>query len=368
MCLITEETVKYADGYSEIKKVLHTCHNSVNKHPCNDLRTETSEERVPGSSSQLVRHPSSSRHDQLVLHQDPPRRRQEPREERHYASEIGVRLRGWFPEFSIRRLDNEGIGSRRRRGHGESRRASGEVMPEAPMPPPPTFIHQSNRRSPPPSAMPALVTSPNRPTPPQGPGAAAVAYTTRDTIPSSSGTPSRTSSTRSRDAHRAVQDLPLLTIPGGDSSVTSSRHPRPTPGLSRLRFDSSTKFNDSTYGGSSNISPIEAPKTDTLSETHSNTTSGRSASQRYNYTNDNAVVGRRDYDTDDEDKKSNSSEGRKSYRIIRRVRGNDDPEMTQRKMLEDTRAAEEYQSQMSEQGDGSVGSGSGSRRRRHHRR
>ncbi|KAG9898171.1 hypothetical protein KCU98_g9797, partial [Aureobasidium melanogenum] len=367
MCLIKEVTTIYADGYSDMKQTVIACHNSVGGLACDNTQTQTKTEHMPGNSSQLVLRPSSSRRGEVVVHQGTPTHRQEPRQERRYAGEIGVRIRNWRPEFSIRRLDNGGSRHRRRRGDGESRRTSGEVMPEAPMPPP-AVVHQSGRRSPPPSAMPALVPSPNRPTPPQGPGAA-VAYTTRDTVPSSSSTPSRTSSTRSRDAHRAVQGLPLLNVPASGPSVTSSRHARSTPGLSRLRVESRPKFHDSAYGGSSNISPIDAPpKTDTFSETHSNPTSERTASVRYNYTNQFAVAGREDYDTDDEDKKSNSSEGRKRYRIIRRVRINDDPEMTQRKMQEDIRAAEEHQSQMSEQGDGSVRSGSGSRRRRHHRR
>ncbi|KAH0361907.1 hypothetical protein KCU65_g8425, partial [Aureobasidium melanogenum] len=362
MCLIKEETTKYADGYSEMEETVLPCSRSVDGHACDNVRREKSSKRVSGSSSQLVHRPSPPRRNEIAVHQDPPPRRQEPRQERHYASEIGVRIRNWRPEFSIRRLDGRGSRHRRRRSDGESM-TSGEVMPEAPMPPPPAptpaFVHQSGRRSPPPSALPAIITPPNRPTPPQGPGAV-VAYTTRDTVPSSSGTPSRTSSTRSRDAHRAVQDLTLVTGPASGPSVTSSRPPRPTPGLSRLRLESRPNFHDSAYGGSSNISPIDAPKTVTFSETHSSPTSERTASVRYNYINEN--------DTDDEDKKSNSSEGRKRYRIVRRVRINDDPEMTQRKMEEDIRAAEEHQSQMSEQGEGSIRSGSGSRRRRHHRR
>lgn len=366
MCQIKKEKTTHADGRSETKKILSLCNNSVDGHPCDDVRKPITE-RVPGSSSQLALRPSSSRRDEVVLHQDTSRHRPEPRQERRYSTQLGVRIHNWRPVFSLQRLDDGGSRSRRRRGDSESRSTSGEVLPEAPMPPPPPpLVHQSGRRSPPPSAMPTLVPSPNRPTPPQGPGAA-VAYTTRDTVPSSSGTPSRTSSTRSRDAYRAVQGLPLLNIPVSGPSVTSSRHARPTPGLSRLRVESRPKFHDSAYGGSSNISPIDAPKTDTFSETHSNPTSERTASVRYNYTNQNSVVGREDYDTDD-DKKSNSSEGRKRFRIIRRVRINDDPEMTQRKMQEDIRAAEEHQSQTSEQGDGSVRSGSGSRRRRHHRR
>ncbi|KAH0355342.1 hypothetical protein KCU83_g2074, partial [Aureobasidium melanogenum] len=368
MCLIKEVTTIYADGYSDMKKTVIACHNSVGGLACDNSQTQTKTEHMPGKSSQLVLRPSSSRRREVVVHQSTPSHRQEPRQERRYAGEIDVRIRNRRPEFSIRRLDDGGPRHRRRRGDSESRRTSGAVMPEAPMPPPPAFVHQSGRRSPPPSAMPVIVPSPNRPTPPQGPGAT-VAYTTRDTVPSSSGTPSRTSSTRSRDAHRAVQGLPLSNFPASGPSVTSSRHARSTPGLSRLRVESRQKFHDSAYGGSSNISPIDAPpKTDTFSETHSNPTSERTASMRYNYTNQTAVAGREDYDTDDEDKKSNSSEGRKRYHIIRRVRINGDPEMTQRKMQEDIRAAEEHQSQTSEQGDGSVRSGSGSRRRRHHRR
>ncbi|KAG9655100.1 hypothetical protein KCU64_g6769, partial [Aureobasidium melanogenum] len=369
MCQIKKEKTTHANGRSETKKILFLCNNSVDGRPCDDVRTKPITERVPGTSSQLALRPSSSRRDEVVLHQDTSRHRPEPRQERRYSTQLGVRIHNWRPVFSLQRLDDEGSRSHRRRGDSESRSTSGEVLPEAPMPPlPPPLVHQSGRRSPPPSAMPTLMPSPNRPTPPQGPGAAA-AYTTRDTVPSSSGAPSRTSSTRSRDAHRAVQDLLPLTVPASGPSVTSSRHARSTPGLSRLRVESRPMFHDSAYGGSSNISPIDAPpKTDTFSETYSNPTSERTASVRYNYTNETAVVGREDHDTDDEDQKSNSSKGRKRYHIIRRVRTNDDPEMTQRKMQEDIRAAEEHQSQTSEQGDGAVRSGSGSRRRRHHRR
>ncbi|KAG9946081.1 hypothetical protein KCU85_g6756, partial [Aureobasidium melanogenum] len=368
MCLIKEETTTYADGYSEMKKTVFACSHSVDGRTCDNTETEKSTRHVPGNSSQLVlRRPSSSRRDQVVLHQDSTRHRPAPRQERRYANEIGVRIRNWRPQFSIHRLDDRGSRHRRRRSDGESR-TSGELMPEAPMPPPPPVVHQSGRRSPPPSALPAIITPPNRPTPPSGSGAAVVAYTTRDTIPSSSGTPSRTSSTRSKQAHQAAQDLLPLTVPASGPSVTSSKHTRPTPGLSRLRVESRPMFHDSTYGGSSNISPIDAPKIDTFSETHSNPTSERTASERYNYTNQTVVIGREDHVTDDEDKKSNSSEDRKSYRMVRRVRINDDPEMTQRKMQEDIRAAEEYQSQTSEQVERSVKSGSESRRRRHHGR
>lgn len=369
MCLIKETTTKYADGHSNTIRTLIPCSNSTNDRACNNTVVDQIEKRVPETSSQLVLLPSSSRRGEVVLHQNMHRQhRHEPRQERRYAGEIDVRIHNWFPRFSIRRLDDGGFKSRRRRGDGESRRTSGVVMPEAPMPPPPpTIVHQSGRRSPPPSPMPILVPSPNRPTPPQGPGAA-VAFTTRDTIPSSSDTLSRTSSARSRDARRAVQDLPLLPGPASTSSVTSSRHPRHTPGLSRLRVDARSKFSDSAYGGSSNISPVDAPKEDTSSETRSNTTSERNASQRYNYTNDNASVGRGNYETDEEDKMSDSSESRKSHRTIRRVRGNGDPEMTQRKMQEAMRESEGYQSRTSEQGDGSVRSGSESERRRRRRR
>lgn len=352
MCLITEVTTKYGDGHSDITKTLSFCSNSVNNRACNNLNVDHIEERVPGSSSQLALRPSSSRRDEVVLHQNMPRQhRQEPRQERRYAGQVDVKIRNGVPHFSIRRLDDGGSRSRRRHGEYESRRASGVVMPEAPMPPPLAIVHQSGRRSPPPSAMPTLVPSPNRPTPPQGPGAA-IAFTTRDTVPSSSDTLSRASSSRSRDARRAVRDLTLLNAPASSSSVTSNRHPRPTPGLSRLRVDSRQKFRDSAYGGSSNISPVDAPKTNTLSETRSNTTSERSANVRYNYSNGNAVIRRDDYDVDEEDRKSNSSKGRKGYRIVRRVKGNDDPEMTQRKMQKAIKEAEDYQSQTGEQFDG----------------
>ncbi|CAD0089177.1 unnamed protein product [Aureobasidium vineae] len=311
MCLIKRVTTIHPDDYSDTTETFSPCSHSVNNRPCDNTILDKITERVPSTSSQVALRPSSSRHNEVVLHQEPPRRRQDPREERRYSGEIGVRFRGWLksPEFSIRRLDDggSGSGSRRRRGSGESRRISGEMMPEAPMPPSPALVHQSNRRSPPPSMPPTLISPPSRPTPPQGPAGAAAAFTTRDTIPSSSSTPSRTSSSRSRDAYRAVQGLPHLTVPASSSSVTS-RYPRSTPGLSRIRFDPSTKFRDSAYG-SSNISPIDAPKANTLSDTRSNTASERSASERYNYTNDNAVARREDYDIDEEDKKSNSSEG-----------------------------------------------------------
>ncbi|KAK6007830.1 hypothetical protein QM012_004644 [Aureobasidium pullulans] len=313
MCLIKKEKTTRADGRLDTKKILYPCNNSVNGRACDNTVTTT--EHMPGDFSQLSLRPSSSRRDQVVLHQDPPRHRPEPREERRYATKIGVRIRNWFPEFSIHRLDDGGYRSRRRRGNGESRGTPVEIMPEAPMPPQPVFLHQSSRRSPPPSALPILVPPSNGPTP-QGPGAAA-AFTTRDTVPSSSGTPSRTSSTRSREVHRAVQGLSLLTVPASGSSVTSSRNPRPTPGLSRRCVNPRPEFRDSTYGGSSNISPVDAPKIDILSETRSNTTSEHSASEKYNYNNAVAVIKREDYGMDEEDEKSSSSEGRKRYHARR---------------------------------------------------
>ena len=77
---------------------------------------------------------------------------------------------------------------------------------------------------------------------------------------------------------------------------------------------------------------------------------------------------RESYENDDEDMKSNSSGGRKDYRMVRRIRGNDDEEETDRKMQEKMKEAKDYQSHTSEQGEGSVRSGSGSGRRRHRRR
>lgn len=356
-------------GHLEPSNTFIPCSNSDRIRPCDNIRVEESE-RGSGKSSQMALGPSSSTNNQVVLHQDRSPRREEPRQERRYSSEIGVRFPGFFrsPEFSIRRLDDggSGSGSRRRRGDGE-RWSSVEVMPEAPMPPP-APVHQSRRRPPPPppSMPPTIVSPPNRPTPPQGPGAAA-AITARNTAPPSAGTPSRISSFRSGDVEMAVQEIPQSTVAAQVPSVTSHRTYRSTRGLTRLRFDSNTRFRDSAYG-SSNISPVDAPKADTLSETRSNTTSERSANQRFNYANDNAVARREDYDDDREEIRSHSSGSRESYRIVRRVRGNDNPEETQRRMQEDMRAAEDHQSRTSEQGEGSARSGSGSGRRRHRRR
>lgn len=257
-------------------------------------------------------------------------------------------------------------------------------MPEAAMPPPAiSYRPSSNRRSPPPSILPMhgggpnrptpppstlpVLVGPSRPTPPQGPGAAA-AFTTRETAPSSSRTPSRTSSSRSRDVNRAVQGLPHLTVPVTSSPAPSHTSRRTTPGLSRISFAPNTRFRDSAYG-SSNISPIDVPKAESVSsETHSTTTSGHSANDRYNYTNNHVAVRRGKEVYRDEDEVSNSSEGRKNYRIVRRVPGEQNDEENDRRIQEDMRAAIEYQSQTSEHGEGSVRSGSGSgRRHRHHR-
>jgi hypothetical protein len=369
MCLIKRVTTFHRDGRSDTTETPMYCNNSDRTQACENTKVEVIE-RGSGKSSQVALRPSSSKNNEVVLHQDTSPRRQEARRERRYSGDIGVRFRGWFksPEFSVRRLDDGGSGSGSRRRRGESERwPSEEMMPEAPMPPP-ARVHQVHRRSPPPSMPPTIVSPPDRPTPPQGPGAAAAsAFTTRDTVPSSSGTLSRASSSRSKDARKAVQDLPHLTVPAPGPSVTSNRTTRSTPGLTRLRFDSNTRFRDSAYG-SSNISPIDAPKSDACSETRSNTTSERSASQRFNYANDKVVVRREDYDNDndEEDIKSISSGGRKDYRIVRRVKGDGNPEETQRRMQEDMSMAQDYQSRTSEQGEGSVRSGSG--RRRHRRR
>lgn len=366
MCLIKRATTLRSDGHSDERNTIFFCSNSDKIHPCDDARIETSERR-PGRSSQMPLRPATSTNNEVVLHQDMAPRRHEPQPERRYSSEIGVRFRGLFrsPEFSIRRLDDGGSGSRRRRGNDEGWSPK-EVMPEAPMPPPPPHLHHSRQGSPPSSLPPTIIASPNRPSPPQGPSGAAVTFTTRDTIPSSSGTPSRASSSRSKDARRAVQDITQQIVPVHVSgpSVTSNRSHRSTAGLTQLRLN---PFRDSAYGGSSNISPIDAPKSDTMSEARSNTTSEHSANQRFNYSNDKAVVTTGHQETDDEDIKSNSSRSRKDYRIVRRVRKNDDPEETDRKMHEDIRVAEDYQSRTSEQGDGSV-RGSVSGRRRHKKR
>jgi hypothetical protein len=369
MCLIK---TFHRHGHSEPTETFIPCSNSDRIRPCDNIRLEEAE-RGSGRSSQMARGTSSSMNNQVVLHQDRSPRRNEPRQERRYSSKIDVRFRGLFksPEFSIRRLDDGGSGSGSRRGRGDGERwSSVEVMPEAPMPPL-APVHQSRRRPPPPppSMPPTIVSPPNRPTPPQGPGAAAV-ITTRNTAPPSGGTPSRTSSIRSGDMITAVQNIPHSAIAAPVPSVTTHRTHHSTRGLSRLRFDSNTRFRDSAYG-SSNISPVDVPKTETLSETRSNATSERSASQRFNYGNDRAVARREDYDNDEEEEeeiRSYSSGSRKSYRIVRRVRGPDNPEEAQRRMQEDLRAAEDHQSRTSEQGEGSVRFGSGSGRRRHRRR
>jgi hypothetical protein len=378
MCLIKKVTTFHSDGRSNTTETLLPCSNSDRIRACDNAQVEEYE-RGPGKSSQMVLRPSSSKNQEVVLHQNTYPPRQEPRPERRYAGEIGVRLRGWrSPIFSVRRLDDggsgsgSGFGSRRRHRDGEGW-SSGEMMPEAPMPPPPRVpqlhqtVHHSQRRSPPPSVPPMLITPPNRPTPPQGPSGAAVGFATIDTVPQSSGTPSRASSSRSKDAHRAVQGLPQQMVPVSGSSVTSNRSHRVTQGLSHLRFDTSTRFRDSAYG-SNDISPIDATKSDRMSETRSNTTSERSANERHNYANDKVVARRESYENDDEDIKSNSSGGRKDYRIVRRIRGHDDEEETDRKMQEIMNEAKDYQSRTSEQGEGSVRSGSGSGRRRHRRR
>ena len=227
-------------------------------------------------------------------------------------------------------------------------------MPEAPLPPPPPHAHHSYRSSPPSSIPPTIVASPDRPSPPQGPNGAAVTFTTTDTVPSSSSTPSRALSSRSKDARRAAQDVTQKIAPAPSPSVTSNRSYRSMAGLTQQRLSSDTQFRDSAYGGSSNISSFGAPESDTIS---SNTTSERSANQRFNYSDDEAVVTSRNQEIDDEEMKSDSS-GRKTYRIIRRVRPNDDPKETDRKMQEAFRMIEDYHSSMSEQDEGSArGSG-----------
>lgn len=365
MCLIKRVITYHSDGRVDTKDDLLPCHNSDRIHACDNTETETLE-RGPGKSSNMVLRPTASTNNEVVLHQNMSPRRRGPPPERRYSSEIGVRFRGLrSPKFSIRRLDDGGSGSRRRSRIDEGW-SSGEVMPEAPMPPPPPHVHNSHRGSPPSSMPPTIVAPPNRPSPPQGPSGAAVAFTTRDTVPSSSGTPSRASSSRSKDARRAVQNVTqqIVSVHVPGPSVTSNRSQRSTAGLTQLRLN---PFRDSAYGGSSNISPIDAPKSDTMSETHSNTTSASSANQRFNYANDKAVVTTGNQETDDEDIKSNSSGSRKSYRIVRRVRRDGDPEETDRRTQEAMRVAEDYQSRTSEQGDGSV-RGSQSGRRRHRRR
>jgi hypothetical protein len=361
MCLIKRATTSRRESFIP-------CNNSDRTRPCENSRVEEPG-RGSGQSSQVTLRPSTLTNNQVVLHQDTSPRRREPRQERHYAGEIGVRFRGFFesPEFSIRRLDDggSGSGSRRRRGDNEGW-SSVEVMPECPMPPP-AHTHQSHRRPPPPPSLPpTIVSPPDRPTPPQGPGGAAAAITTRNTAPSSSKTPSRTSSIKSGGSKMAVQDIPHSTVVAPVPSATSHRIHRSTRGLSRLKFDSNIRFRDSAYG-SSNISPVDAPEADTLSESRSNTTSERSANQRSNYANDTTVARREDYDNDEEEIRSNTSGSRKSYRI-RRVRGIDNPEEARRRMQEDLVAAEDHQSRTSEQGEGSVRSRSGPGRRRHRRR
>lgn len=369
MCLIKRVITYHSDGRVDTKDDLLPCHNSDRTHACDNTETETLE-RGPGKSSRMALRPAASINNEVVLHQNVSPPRQDPRPERRYSSEVGVRFRGLrSPRFSIRRLDDDGSGSRRRRRSDEGW-SSGEVMPEAPMPPLPPHVHNSHRGSPPSSMPPTIVVPPNPPTPPQGPSGAAVAFTTRDTIPSSSGTPSRASSSRSRDARRAAQDITqqqIVSVHVSGPSSTSSRSHRATAGLTQLRVNSNMRFRDSAYGGSSNISPIDAPKSDNMSETRSNTTSASSADQRFNYSNDKAVVTTGNQETDDEDIKSNSSRRRKSYRIVRRVRRDGDPEETDRRTQENMRVAEDYQSRMSEQGDGSI-RGSGSGRRRHKQR
>lgn len=371
MCLIKRVITYRSDGRADARDTLLPCSNSDKIQACDNTMVETSE-RGPGRSSRRALRPAASTNNEVVLHQNVSPRQQEPRPERRYSSDIGVEFRGLkSPKFSIRRLDGGGSGSRRKHRNDDGW-SPAEVMPEAPMPPLPPHVHHSHRGSPPSSIPPTVVVPPNRPSPPQGPSGAAVAFTTRDTVPSSSGTPSRASSCRSKDADRAAQNInqQIVSVHVSAPSVTSNRSHRSTAGRTKLRLD---PVCDSAYGGSSNISPIDAPKADTMSEARSNTTSEHSANQRFNYSNDKAVVTTGNQETDDEDMKSNSSRSRKDYRIVRRrARSTNDPEETDRKMQEDMRVAEDYQSRTSEQGDGSVrgsvrGSGSGRRRHRRHR-
>ncbi|TIA04284.1 hypothetical protein D6C82_01098 [Aureobasidium pullulans] len=325
MCYVKEVTITHRSGpASKEYEVVSLCANSVNGQTCENIQYGTETGRASSSGSQLAALSSSSRNGALVIHQEIMPIREKPRKERRYSGDIGIRFRGLFksPEYYIKRLD--GGSSRPRRDDYDSRRP-GEMMPEAAMPPPAiSYRPSSNRRSPPPSILPMhgggpnrptpppstlpVLVGPSRPTPPQGPGAAA-AFTTRETAPSSSRTPSRTSSSRSRDFNRAVQGLPHLTVPVTSSPAPSHTSRRTTPGLSRISFAPNTRFRDSAYG-SSNISPIDVPKAESVSsETHSTITSGNSANDRYNYTNNHVAVRRGKEVYRDEDEVSNSSEG-----------------------------------------------------------
>ncbi|TIA13955.1 hypothetical protein D6C80_05980 [Aureobasidium pullulans] len=325
MCYVKEVTLTHRSGPASKKDEVILCANSINGQTCENTHYGTETRRAsPSDDSQLAAFPSSSGNGALVIHQEIMPIREKPRKERRYSSDIGIRFRGLFksPEYYIKRLD--GGSSRPRRDDYDPRRP-GEMMPEAAMPPPAiSYRPSSNRRSPPPSILPMHGGGPNRPTPPpstlpalvgpsrltppQGPGAAA-AFTTREIAPSSSRTPSRTSSSRSRDVNRAVQGLPHLTVPVTSSPALSHTSRRATPGLSRISFAPNTRFRDSAYG-SSNISPIDVPKAESVSsETHSTTTSGHSANDRYNYTNNHVAVRRGKEVYRDEDEVSNSSEG-----------------------------------------------------------
>lgn len=315
--------------------------------------------------------PGSSPADRMVIHQEAIVQRQKPRKERRYSSDIGIKFRGMFksPEYYIKRV--HGGSARRSRDEYDPRRP-GNLLPEVSMPPPmppPYNAYQSSRSPPPPSPLPTLIGSSNRPISPQGPSTDTL-FTTREVDLPPSAVPITRSSSRDRDVHRAVQGLPHLTVPVDSNPVPSHTSRRTTPGLSRISFAPNTRFQDLAYGPSL-MSDTDTPKADssTPSETRSKNTSGHSANDRYNYTDNHVAVRRGKEVYRDEDEISNSSEGRKSYRIVRRVPGEHNDEENDRRIQDDMRAAIEYNNQMSEHGEGSIlphpGSG---RRRRHHRR
>lgn len=124
-----------------------------------------------------------------------------------------------------------------------------------------------------------------------------------------------------------------MTVPVDSNPVLSHTSRRTTLGLRRISFAPNPRFQDLACSLSL-MSDTDTPKADssTPSETRSKNTSGHNANDRYNYTDNHVAVRRGKEVYRDEDKISNSSEGRKSYRIVRRVLGEYEDEENDRRI------------------------------------
>jgi hypothetical protein len=258
--------------------------------------------------SSIIAHRTGSQRGRVMLYHDSYPSRRVDRPERRYSSDIGIGLRGFpRPEFAVRRLDDR-ISRTPRSGPLLERENSQELIPEAPIPPPTRFYH-SHRESPL-SSMPTIVVPiPNRPTPPLHPGAVA-ASSTGDTAPSLRDTQSVTSSSSSKVAYPAVDDLPHMIISDSSSSETSNKSRSSTYDLTRLRFRPDRRSRDVIYG--LEYTPLTAKSREyTFGEARSKLTSG------LDHIDDNVATQREDYRRKKEDWRLS-----KSCHIIRHVRNN----------------------------------------------